>query len=132
MKNKDKLRKDVVSSLVDAVKKATITDKGRVEVTEELVMTVLLKEQKTMQEMVATCPESRQDLLTEYKAKLAIVNEFAPQLITDPAEIKTFIEELVEETDLTLTKADRGRFMKILKGKVDMKVANQVLGGMLQ
>lgn len=132
MKNKDKLRKDVVSSLVDAVKKATITDKGRVEVTEELVMTVLLKEQKTMQEMVATCPESRQDLLTEYKAKLAIVNEFAPQLITDPAEIKAFIEELVEETDLTLTKADRGRFMKILKGKVDMKVANQVLGGMLQ
>lgn len=132
MKNKDKLRKDVVSSLVDAVKKATITDKGRVEVTEELVMTVLLKEQKTIQEMVATCPESRQDLLTEYKAKLAIVNEFAPQLITDPAEIKAFIEELVEETDLTLTKADRGRFMKILKGKVDMKVANQVLGGMLQ
>lgn len=132
MKNKDKLRKDVVSSLVDAVKKATITDRGRVEVTEELVMTVLLKEQKTMQEMVATCPESRQDLLTEYKAKLAIVNEFAPQLITDPAEIKAFIEELVEETDLTLTKADRGRFMKILKGKVDMKVANQVLGGMLQ
>ncbi len=132
MKNKDKLRKDVVSGLVDAVKKATITDKGRVEATEELVMTVLLKEQKTMQEMVTTCPESRQDLLTEYKAKLAIVNEFAPQLITDPVEIKAFIEELVEETDLTLTKADRGRFMKILKGKVDMKVANQVLGGMLQ
>lgn len=132
MKNKDKLRKDVVSGLVDAVKKATITDKGRVEVTEELVMTVLLKEQKTIQEMVDTCPESRQDLLTEYKAKLAIVNEFAPQLITDPLEIKALIEELVEETDLTLTKADRGRFMKIFKGKVDMKVANQVLGGMLQ
>lgn len=132
MKNKDKLRKDVISGLVDAVKKASITDNGRIEITEDLIAQVLLKEQKTVQEMIDTCPEVRQDLLTEYKAKLAIVNEFAPRLITDPAEIKALIEELVEETDLTLTKADRGRFMKIFKGKVDMKVANQVLGGMLQ
>jgi uncharacterized protein YqeY len=132
MKNKDKLRKDVISGLVDAVKKASITDIGRIEITEDLIAQVLLKEQKTVQEMIDTCPETRQDLLTEYKSKLAIVNEFAPQLITDPAEIKALIEELVEETDLTLTKADRGKFMKIFKGKVDMKVANQVLGGMLQ
>ena len=131
MKNKDKLRKDVISGLVDAVKKASITDIGRIEITEDLIAQVLLKEQKTMQEMIDTCPETRQDLLTEYKTKLAIVNEFAPQLITDPAEIKALIEELVEETDLTLTKADRSKFMKIFKGKVDMKVANQVLGGML-
>lgn len=132
MKNKDKVRKDVLSSLVDAVKKATITDKGRVEATEDLVTTVLLKEQKTVQEMVDNCPESRPELMTEYKAKLEIIKEFAPQLITDPAEIKEFIEDLVENTDLTLTKADRGKFMKILKGKVDLKAANQVLGGMLQ
>ena len=132
MKNKDKLRKDVISGLVDAVKKASITDIGRIEITEDLIAQVLLKEQKTMQEMIDTCPETRQDLLTEYKAKLTIVNEFAPQLITDPAEIKALIKELVEETDLTLTKANRGKFMKIFKGKVDMKVANQVLGGMLQ
>lgn len=132
MKNKDKLRKDVISGLVDAVKKASITDNSRIEITEDLITQVLLKEQKTMQEMIDTCPESRQDLLTEYKSKLAIVNEFAPQLITDPAEIKALIKELIEETDLTLTKADRGKFMKIFKGKVDMRVANQVLGGMLQ
>lgn len=132
MKNKDKVRKDVLSSLVDAVKKATITDKGRVEATEDLVTTVLLKEQKTVQEMVDNCPESRPELMAEYKAKLEIIKEFAPQLITDPVEIKEFIEDLVENTDLTLTKADRGKFMKILKGTVDLKAANQVLGGMLQ
>jgi len=117
---------------VDAVKKATITDKGRVEATKELVMTVLLKEQKTVQEMVDNCPASKPELLAKYNAKLDIIKEFAPQLITDPTEIKEFIEDLVENTDLTLTKADRGKFMKILKGKVDLKVANQILGGMLQ
>lgn len=132
MKNKDKVRKDVLSGLVDAVKKATITDKGRVEVTEELVAQVLLKEQKTMQEMVSTCPESRPELLAEYKAKLDIVNEFAPQIIVDPEQIKQFILDLVNCSDLTLTKADRGRIMGAIKGKVDMKVANQVVGGMLQ
>lgn len=132
MKNKDKVRKDVLSGLVDAVKKATITDKGRIEVTEELVAQVLLKEQKTMQEMVSTCPESRPELLVEYKAKLDIVNEFAPQIMVDPEQIKQFILDLVNCSDLTLTKADRGRIMGAVKGKVDMKVANQVVGGMLQ
>lgn len=133
MKNKDKVRKETISSLIDAVKKAAIPAKGpRIEITEDLVTQVLLKEQKTVQEMIDQCPASRPELLAEYNAKLAIVNEFAPQLAVNPEEIKAIIEDLVENTDLTLTKADRGKFMKILKGKVDMKVANDVLGGMLQ
>ena len=132
MKNKDKLRKETISGLLDAVTKATITDKGRLLITDELVDQVLLKEQKTVLEMIDTCPASRTDLLEQYNTMLAIVNEFAPVLVSDPIEIKDMIEDLVENTDLTLTKADRGKFMKILKGKVDMKVANDVLGGMLQ
>ena len=34
MKNKDKMRKSVLSGLVDAVKKASMTNNGRVEITE--------------------------------------------------------------------------------------------------
>lgn len=131
MKEKNKTRKDVLSGLVDAVKKASITDKGRIEITEDLVAQVLLKEQKTVQEMITTCPESRPELLAEYKTKLEIVNEFAPKLLTDPKEIEEFIQYSVEETILELTKANRGKIMGLLKGKVDMKVANQVLSGML-
>ena len=37
MKNKDKFRKSVLSGLVDTVKKASMTNKGRVEITEQLV-----------------------------------------------------------------------------------------------
>ena len=123
MKNKDKLRKDVLSSLVDAVKKASITNSGRVEITEDLVATALLKEQKTVQEMVDNCPAERIELLAEYKAKLAIVNEFAPTLLTDVEDIRKFIAESVA---LEITKANRGAIMKALKGKADMKVANQL------
>lgn len=123
MKNKDKLRKDVLSGLVDAVKKAAITNKGRVDITEDLVAEVLLKEQKTMQEMVDTCPASRAELLEEYKTKLAIVNEYAPRLFTDIEEIKAYVIDVLE---LSISKENRGAIMKGLKGKADMKVANQL------
>jgi uncharacterized protein YqeY len=127
MRNKHKLRKETISTLIDNVNKATITPKGRIEVTDELVDAVILKEKKTVQEMIDTCPADRVETLQEYKLRLAIINEFAPQLITDAQEIKNFICSLGVE----LTKANRGNIMKELKGKVDMKTANQVLGGML-
>lgn len=128
MKNKDKLRKETISTLIDGVNKATIGPKGRIEVTDELVDTVILKEKKTVQEMIDTCPADRVEILQEYKERLAIINEFAPQLITDVQEIENFIHSL----GIELTKANRGNIMKELKGKVDMKTANQVLGGMLK
>lgn len=127
MKAKNKVRKDTISAIIDAVKKATITDKGRIEVTEELVNTVLLKEKKTAKEMISMCPAYREDLLNEYEHRLSIINEFAPQLITD----KSGIEDLVKSLEIELTKANRGAIMKELKGKVDMKIANEVLGGLL-
>lgn len=127
MKAKNKVRKDTISSIVSAVKKAAIDNKCKDNITEELVNTVILKEQKTMQEMIDTCPADRTDLLTEYKEKMTIITEFAPKLLTDPDEIKTFIEE----TGIELVKANRGQIMKVLKGKADMKIANGVVGGML-
>lgn len=123
MKNKDKLRKDVLSSLVDAVKKASITSKGRVEITEALIDGVLLKEQKTVQEMIDSCPQSRAELLAEYNAKLAIINEFTPVLMNSAAEISRYVTEVLQ---LEWTKANRGKIMAGLKGKADLKVANQL------
>ena len=127
MKAKNKVRKDTISSIVSAVKKAAIDNKCKDNITEELVNTVILKEQKTMQEMIDTCPADRTDLLTEYKEKMTIITEFAPKLLTDPDEIKIFIEK----TGIELVKANRGQIMKALKGKADMKIANGVVGGML-
>ena len=127
MKVKNKLRKAALSSAIDAINKATITATGRVPITEELVDTVLLKEVKTLKEMIDTCPADRKDLLNEYEQRLETIKEFAPQLITD----KSGIENLVKSLGIELTKANRGTIMKELKGKVDMKLANEVLGGLL-
>ena len=128
LKARNKFRKDVISSLVGAVKKAAIDKNCRDNVTEELVNAVLIKEQKTMQEMIDTCPATRPEVLAEYTAKKQIIDEFAPQVITDPAQIKTMVESI----GIDLTKKNRGAIMKVLKDNlVDMKVANQVVGGML-
>ena len=128
LKSGNKFRKDVLSTLVGAVKKAGIDNQCRDNIPESLVDTVLIKEQKTMQEMIDTCPATRPEVLAEYTAKKQIIDEFAPQVITDPAQIKTMVEAI----GIDLTKKNRGAIMKVLKDNlVDMKVANQVVGGML-
>lgn len=135
MKNKDKLRKSVISGLVDAVKKASMTNNGRVEITEQLVDEVLLKYKKMVQEQIDTCPADRTETLEEYKVQMAIVAEFAPTLITDETEIRYLILDIVNN-EHEFSKSNRGILMKIiapvLKGKADMSVVNKVLGGMLQ
>ena len=136
MKNHDKLRKSVLSGIVDAVKKASMTSNGRVEITEQLVDEVLLKYKKMVQEQIDTCPADRIETLEEYKAQMAIVAEFAPTLITDETEIKYLILDIINN-EHEFSKSNRGVLMKILapvlkKLNVDVGVASKVLGGMLQ
>ena len=128
MKNKDKLRKDTISSLVQAIKKFGIDNKCKDNITNEQLSSVMLKEKKTMQEMIDTCPADRTDTLAEFNARMAIINEFAPSLMDNEDAIKTFIQNLGIEP----IKSNRGEIMKALKGKADMKIANQVVSKMLQ
>ena len=135
LKKGDKMRKDVLSSLVGAVKRAGIDNGCRDNIPESLVDTILVKEQKTMQEMIDTCPAEREEILTVYKAKMDIIKEFAPQLLTDPTEIKNAVEAILAEANIELIKKNKGVIMKTImpkfKGKADMGVVNQVIGGLL-
>ena len=135
LKAKNKFRKEVISGLVGAVKKAGIDNQCRENIPETLVDTVLIKEQKTMQEMIDTCPAERAATLADYNAKMAIIKEFAPQLMTDPAEIRAKIEELVTTNGVTLEKKNKGQVMKLVmpafKGKADMGIVNKTVGEML-
>lgn len=120
---------ETLRGVVAAVKKTAI-DK-RCEITDELVDETLLKEQKIVQEMIDTCPEARTDLLAKYNHKLGIINAFAPRLITDEAEITAMIAAALAQEFGAAIPANKGLIMKTvipqLKGKVDMKIANQVI-----
>ena len=127
------LQVEVLRSVLAAVKKASIDE--RCEITEELINKMLLKEQKIIQEMIETCPTSRQDLLEEYRAKKDIIDFFAPIILKEPAEVRFMVEQILAEEDIDLKSANKGQVMKIvmpkIKGKVDMKVANQCITELL-
>lgn len=133
-RNRDTVRITAISGLVNAVKVAAINERCKDNITEEFVNNILIKEQKTVQEMIDTCPADRTDLMTEYKNRMAIVKEFAPQLLTDATEIKNQIMDAVNG-EIEFTKNNKGKIMKIIapifKGKADMKIVNQVIGEML-
>ena len=134
MKNKNAVRKDVLSAMIDSCQKASITPKGRIEITEQLIDEVLIKYQKTIQEMIDTCPAERADLLDKYQAEMEVVKLYAPQLMTDKGEIECTINDILNG-EIALTKANRGNIMKLItpyfKGKADMKIVSQVIAGML-
>ena len=135
MKNKDKFRKQVISELIAAVKKAAIDKNCRDNITEAMVDEVLLKCKKTAQEMVDTCPADRVETLEEYKAQMVIISEFAPVLLTDEATILEMITGALAENHIEPLKKNKGAVMKtvmsMFKGKADMAVVNKVIGELL-
>lgn len=137
MKAKDKSRKDTISSLIGAIKKTAIDKKCKDNITKELVNEVILKEKKTVQEMIDTCPKEREDLLYEYQIRMAIISEFAPKLVTNKDEIKRMIlQVLPDSSEININKENKGHIMKVvmpaMKGKADMKLVNEVLGELLK
>lgn len=135
MKNKDKERKQVISNMIDSVKKASMTPKGRIEITEQLVNETLIKFQKLTQEQIDTCPGHRPEKREEYERALAIVKEFAPQLETDEKVIRNMITSAMANTSIEPTKQNKGQIMKVimptLKGKCDMKIAQKLINDIL-
>ena len=108
MKNHDKARKEAISSLVGAIKKAAIDEICKYNITEDLIDRVILKEKKTVQEMIDTCPVAREDLLNEYRYKMTVIDEFAPRLMTDANEIKEVITTLLSDANIEPVKANKG------------------------
>lgn len=134
-KARDVETKRVLSDMIDACQKASITSKGRVEITEQLVDETLIKYQKTVQEMIDTCPISYEDKLKQYKADMEIVKQYAPQLITDKETIANRVKKIAEVQGIELVKANRGALMRSisaeLKGKADMKIVSAIVGDIL-
>lgn len=129
MKTHATLEVETLRSVVAAVKKAAID--RQCEITEELVDEMLLKEVKIIKEQIDTCPATRPEMLEEYKHRLMIVENFAPKLVTDRIEITAMIEAALVKAGVDIETANKGQVMKavmpVLKGKVDMKIANQVI-----
>lgn len=122
MKLGDKERKSVLSMVIAQIKKSAI-DKGcRDNIDEAFVDAELLKYQKSVKETVDSLPmtDARWDSAC---VELGIINEYAPQLITDEEDIYAVIRD---EYEGQLTKKDLMKFLSAnYRGKMDMKVASK-------
>ena len=134
MKDKNAIARDVLRSVIGAVKKAAIDE--RCDITEALVDKVLLKEKKTLQEQIDTCPTDRPIYLQDYRNKMAVLEGYVPKLLDNPEEIKAMVENQLAIAGVEPLKSNKGMVMKtvmpVFKGKADMKIVNQVIGEILK
>jgi len=137
MKSGDKTRVKVLNDIIGLVQKEQTKGKTKIEATEDMVAACATKAQKTLEEMVATCPNTAEytERLADYTAQLAIATEYAPKLITDPEEIAHMVVDAVNGT-IEMTIRNKGQIMRVvmpaLKGKTDMAIVNKVIGEMLK
>ena len=108
----------------------------RADLTEEEIDSVIMKQIKQVQETIDSTPASRPDLLAEAQANLALLQEYAPQMM-DEAQIQAEIQAVLGELGIEApTPKDKGRIMKVLmprvKGKADGALVNQLLGKVMQ
>lgn len=130
LKEGNKARRLTIADMVASIDKATMTGDNRIMITDALVDEVLLKYHKTVKEMIDTCPDDEKyaDRKAEYKAKLAIVEEYAPRVIDDVDEIVKMINYWGICNTVSITSGNKGVIMKnvmpfLKKQGCDMKAA---------
>lgn len=134
LKENNKFKKQVLSSIISTSMNIAI-DKGcKDNITEETVNTAILKELKTANEMLDTCPSDRIEQLKEFTQRIEIIKSYAPRMMSEE-EIRNFIKEIAQDNNIELALKNKGQIMKLimtkLKGKADGKLVNNVIQEML-
>lgn len=130
MKAGNKLKKEVISSVLSTSKNMAIEKGCKDNITEEIVSAAILKELKTANEMLDTCHSDRLEQLEEFTLRIEILKEIAPKMM-DKEEIEKCVIQIAEENNIELISKNKGQLMKVvmpqLKGKADGKLVNNVV-----
>lgn len=134
MKENNKFKKEVLSSILSTAKNMAIEKGCKDNITEDIVNATVLKELKTANEMLDTCPSDRTEQLQEFTFRIEIIREYAPKMM-DREEIINFIKEAAQSNNIELTARNKRQLMKVimsqLKGKADGKLVNSVVQELL-
>ena len=133
MKNKDQLRKNVITMIRADIKQIEV-DK-RVELTEDDIIGIISKQAKQRRDSIEEFEKGgREDLVEQAKQEVDLLMEYLPEQLSEE-EVEIIIKEVIAETGATSMK-DMGKIMAAampkLKGKADGKIVNQVVKKVLQ
>jgi len=132
MLNKDINRRDVIRTLLSAVKQVEIDT--RKELTAEDIVGILQKEAKKRRESIDEMEKAgRTDLADKEKFELALIEEFLPRQLSRD-EIAALVRETIVQTGVSSAK-EMGKLMGALmpkvKGLADGKLVNEVVRELL-
>lgn len=134
MKNRDKERKETLSMLLAALKNKAIDKQA--DLTEAEENEVIKKEIRQTRETLEMAPEDRVEVIEQCRNRLAVLQEFAPEEMSEDA-IRDMIQGALEKLNLQApTVKDKGKIMKELmpavKGKADGALVNKLVGEILK
>ncbi|ABW18786.1 GatB/YqeY domain-containing protein [Alkaliphilus oremlandii] len=133
MKNKNQLRKNVITMIRADVKQIEV-DK-RVELGDDEIIEIIAKQAKQRRDAIEEFAKGgREDLMEQAKQEVDILMEYLPEQLSEE-EVEVIIREVITEIGATSMK-EMGKIMAAampkLKGRADGKVVNQTVRKILQ
>ncbi|WP_300278332.1 GatB/YqeY domain-containing protein [Peptacetobacter sp.] len=133
MKNKDTLRKSVITLIRSSIKQIEV-DK-RIELNDEDIIDIISKQLKQRNDSLEQFLEAgREDLVEETRSEIQVLKEYLPQQLSEQ-ELNEIVKQTISEVGATSMK-DMGKIMSVIrpktKGRADGKLINKLVKENLQ
>ena len=124
MKNKDTVKKSVVTLIRAAIKQHEVDN--RVELADDAIIDIISKQLKQLAEFVKA---NRDDLVEETKSEIQVLEGYLPQQLSEE-ELEKIVIETIAEVGATSMK-DMGKIMAAIKpktaGRADGRKINELV-----
>ncbi|WP_028829790.1 GatB/YqeY domain-containing protein [Proteocatella sphenisci] len=128
MRNKETLKKSVITMIRASVKQKEVDD--RVDLTDDDVVELIAKQLKQQKDALVEFEKAeRDDLIAQTKAEIEILASYLPQQLTDE-ELEVVVRDAVAEVNAQSIKdmgKIMGKVMIVAKGKVDGRRINEMV-----
>ena len=132
MRNKETLKKSVITMIRASVKQKEVDD--RVDVNDDDVIELIAKQLKQRKDALVEFEKAeRDDLIAQTKAEIEILASYLPQQLTDE-ELEAVVRDAVAEVNAQSVKdmgKIMGKVMAVAKGRVDGKRINEMVKKLL-
>ncbi|MBP7913546.1 MAG: GatB/YqeY domain-containing protein [Proteocatella sp.] len=128
MRNKETLKKSVITMIRASVKQKEVDD--RVDLNDDDVIELIAKQLKQRKDALVEFEKAeRDDLIAQTKAEIEILASYLPQQLTDE-ELEAVVRDAVAEVNAQSIKdmgKIMGKVMAVAKGRVDGKRINEMV-----
>ena len=133
MKNKDTLRKSVITLIRSSIKQVEV-DK-RIELNDDDIIDIISKQLKQRNDSLEQFLDAgREDLVEETRSEIEVLKEYLPQQLSEE-ELNEIVKQTISEVGATSMK-DMGKIMSVIKpktkGRADGKLINKLVKANLQ